>query len=137
MAGRQWRVFGGTRGLLELIAEHAEAVEYDLIGLGLRLDWLGSEWLSWRDLLVIVNQSPVDSALFRAMHPEDAVWGLKEQLLAVIADALHGANWQRSGGTGARPKPIRPSDDQPKKQYGAKPLPMDEMARRLGWEVTD
>ena len=56
-------------GLLDLIEEHGEAVEYDLIDAGLRLRWLGTEALSWRDLLVRVRLSPKGSALYRTMHP--------------------------------------------------------------------
>jgi len=109
-----------------------------LIGLGLRLDWLGSEFLSWRDLLVIVNQSPRDSALFRALHPETVEATLGNQILAAIYNALAAANWQRQGNNHApRPEPLPLPWVKPEgKQHRGDALPMDEMARRLGWEVT-
>lgn len=34
------------------------------------------------------------------------MWGLQEHLLANIADVLRGANWQRGGGKGSKPKPM-------------------------------
>ena len=38
--------------------------------MGLRLDWLGTPALSWRDLWVIVQQSPPGSAIQRAALPD-------------------------------------------------------------------
>lgn len=38
-------------------------------------------------------------------------WSMNTHLLALIADVLAGANWQRGGGKGKRPKPIpRPNE---------------------------
>lgn len=88
---------------------------------------------------MIVNQAPKTSALFRAMYPDDALWGLEPQLLAAIFDTLQAANWQRQGDNRApRPKPIpRPGvEPQAKRVGGGDAIPMDEMARRLGWEAT-
>lgn len=57
--------------------------------MGLRLDWLGTEALSWRDLLVITQQSPATSALTRARYPEerdrDAVSAKLEQVVVMLA----------------------------------------------------
>lgn len=137
MAGRQWREPGGIRSLRELIVEHPEAVEYDLICLGLRLDWLGSERLSWRDLLVVVNQSRRGSALYRALHPKEAEWGLGEHLLALNLDRLRDANWQRGGGVGPQPEPTeRPGVDAQETRHGSSAVSIDEMNRQLGWEVS-
>lgn len=72
------------------------------------------------------------------MHPDAAGWGLSEQLLAAAIDALRAANWQRSGGKGPYPKPVpRPGVTPVQENYGVGPLPMDEMARFLGWEVRE
>jgi hypothetical protein len=107
--------------------------------LGLRLDWIGTERLSWRDLWVIVRQSPRTSALFREMHPEVVEWGLAEQLIAAAFDALQIANWQRaSGKRHERPRPIpRPGVEHEGKKFGGTPIPMDEMAKRLGWTTEE
>jgi hypothetical protein len=121
--------------LLALLDEYQEAVEFDLIALGLRLRNVGSEDFSWRDLLVVIRQSSPESALFRALNPKDFQWGLSELLLAEIADAANVANWQRGGGKRRDyPKPIpRPGVEPDEQKYGAKPIPIDEMAEWLGW----
>lgn len=136
MAEGQRRDAGGIRSLRELIDSHKEAVEYDLLTHGLRLDDLGTERLSWRDLLVIVRQSPPGSALDRAQHPDSADWGMSELLLAAAVDALNVANWQRAGGTQRDyPKPIpRPGVKSDDTQIGKGAVPMDEMAKLLGWD---
>lgn len=122
-------------GLLGFIEKYGEAIEYDCITLGLRLRNVGTDDFTWGDLLAIVQQSPRSSALGRALHPDESVWGMQEQLLALIADYISVGNWQRSQGKKKDyPKPIpRPGVEQDKK-FGADALPMDEMASWLGWE---
>ena len=126
---------GGIHALIELIDEHPEEFEYDLISHGLRLRQLGTDMLSWRDLWVIVRQQPRESALARAMDPEDSAWGLSEQLLAAIADASHVRVWQAgSGKRSDRPKPIpRPGVEKGSKTvHRHEVLPAGEMASWLG-----
>ncbi len=128
---------GGILGLLELLDEHQEAVERELIELGLRLRWLGTDRLSWRDLLVVVRQSPPGSPIDRAMNP-DHMWGLPEQLAASIVDSLRIANWmQTEDGSKNRnqPKPLpRPGVVDPDQTiFGEGPLPIDELDEFLGW----
>ena len=126
---------GGIRGLLELIRQHREAIQYDLICLGLRLDDLGSERLTWADLWAIVRHSPASSALARSIDPEAALWGQSEHLLAAIFDALRVANWQRGEARRSDyPKPLpRPGVGPEAQQIGSGGLAMDEMAQKLGW----
>lgn len=109
---------GGRLGLLTLLHEHREAVEYECIRLGLRLRWLGTERLTWRDLGVLVKFVPPDSPLARAIEPARSAWGLQEQLLAGIFDVLRFANWS---GKGDKPKPLpRPGvEDQTTKKLGS------------------
>lgn len=100
---------GGIASLRELIRQHKEAVEYHLITLGLRLAWLGTQALTWRDLLVITKQCPRGSALHRALAGEESAWGLQEQLLASVFDAAQMLVWMQSedGAKGRnRPKPF-------------------------------
>lgn len=86
MAGRLWRDTGGILGLLKLLDEHQEAVEYDLITMGLRLEDLGHS-LQWRDLIVIIRQAQPGSAIYRARNPYHE-WTLARQLqVAQINDA--------------------------------------------------
>ena len=129
---------GGIRGLARLLGEHGEAVEYDLIRLGLRLSWLGTRRLTWRDLYVIVRQSPQDSALHRAVAGPDHIWDLHGHLLAGIFDVLAVANWQRSGVEHAK-KPERLQRPGVTKQVEGetlargKAVSIEEMNARLGW----
>lgn len=122
-------------GLLALLDEYADPIAFDLIRLGLRLRDLGTDRLTWDDLLVIAQQGDRTSALFRAMHPDEHSWGLPELLLAEVTDALNVANWQRGGGKKADyPKPLpRPGVVESEKKYGAKAIPIDDMADFLGW----
>lgn len=99
------RDVGGIFGLCDLIDEHAEALEYDLLTLGLDSRTIGDH-LDWWRLKAVVKNLPQSSALSRAVNGTDAMWGLSEHLLATVADALHMGNWQRGGGKGKRPKPI-------------------------------
>ena len=86
---------GGIRALVELIDEHGLALETDLIRSGLRLRWLGSEALTWRDLLALVAHTRPDSALAASLGP-DHLWGLTEQLLAAGVDMLRILAWQNT-----------------------------------------
>lgn len=129
---------GGILGLSRLLKEHGEAVEYELIRLGLRLSWLGSEALTWRDLYVIVKQSPTDSAIHRSFAGPDHVWGLQEHLLAAVFDVLAVANWQRGGDENGK-KPERLERPGVKKQIDGqtlaqgKAMSIEDMNKQLGW----
>lgn len=82
-----------------------------------------------------MRQAPRSSAFFRALHPDEAMWGLTEQLLALNADMLNVLAWQNSGGKKKDyPKPIPRPGVEEDKTYGADAIPMDEMAKWLGWE---
>lgn len=76
--------------------------------MGLRLDWLGTPALSWRDLLVIVNHLPPGSALRREELGESALWGLPEHLLALLGDRVADLVWlQTEDGANGRNRPPR------------------------------
>lgn len=49
---------------------------------------------------------PRTSATVRATLGDAAEWSTTDHLLALVADLLAAANWQRGGGKGKRPKPI-------------------------------
>lgn len=119
-----------------MIAEHRVAIEYDLIALGLRLRNLGSDDFNWNDLAVVLSQSPRSSAFYRSLFPDEAEWGLQEQLMAAMVDYAAVGNWQR--GEGKRkdfPDPIpRPGVNDGKERYGTEAIEMDEMAAWLGGE---
>lgn len=119
---------GGIAGLLEELDEHAEAIEYDLLTLGFRLEDLGTPALSWRDLLVIMRHLPRTSAYARAKFGTDAAWGLTEHLLATAVDVLQTANWQRGGKkAGPKPKPVpRPGKTKKTRRIGRDPIPVKD-----------
>ncbi len=118
---------GGILRVAGELSEHRAAIEYDLITLGLRLDDLGTESLSWRDLLVILQNLPRTSAYARDTLGDDVMWGLGEQLLAIVADRLDVANWQRGNegrkSPSPRPKLIpRPGVRDSKSKIGSDPI---------------
>ena len=100
---------GGILGLLNLIEGHEEAIEYDLITLGLRLRYLGSESFTWRDLHVIVMNLPRNSALARSVDPRNELQSPEILMLAHVADMATLQVWAQTkdGEAGRnRPKPI-------------------------------
>lgn len=66
--------------------------------------------------MTYIRHLPRDSPLGVALHGEAARWGVAEHLLATAVDALIGANWQRGGGKGPRPKPIPRPDPRAEKR---------------------
>lgn len=56
---------------------------------------------------MLLHHLPRDSATVRAVGGPEAEWGLQEQLLAIVGDAVRAGNWQRSGDKKIqRPDPI-------------------------------
>lgn len=137
MAEGCWYQRGGIFGLLELHERHPGALERDLIVLGLRWRDVGTEAFTWRDLLVIVENSAADSAIARAMYPNEVAWGVTDYLLAAAVDALAVGNWQRdraNGGKSRKPKPVqRPRVRKPGEKR-RKAIPLDQMKAHLGWD---
>jgi len=119
---------GGILGLYGLLTEHGEAIEYDLLERGMRLDDLGTEALSWRDLLVLVRRWQVmpSTATSEAVH--GTRWSVTDQLLALIFDVLNQANWQRQKKrTAPKPKPLpRPWDAAKSTSIGSDPIPISQ-----------
>ncbi|MEV1331121.1 hypothetical protein AB0J20_16265 [Micromonospora costi] len=58
----------------------------------------------------------MNSPLGVALNGDAARWGVTEHLLATAVDALLGANWQRGGGKGQRPKPVKRPDARAEKR---------------------
>jgi len=70
--------------------------------------------LTARRLRVLIQHLPRDAALVRAVHGEDAGWGLTEHLLAAAVDHLAAGNWMfaavhtaEDGDPPERPEPVR------------------------------
>lgn len=88
------------------------ALERELLGLGLRLSWLGdgTNRITYHDVYIILTEASESSPIARALHPEQYAWGLKEELLAGVIDQIQFARYEQSTGKGSKPKPIdRPS----------------------------
>lgn len=82
------------------------ALQYDLLTRGLSLDNLGTEAFSWYDLMAMVRHLQTNPASALATELHGPSWSVEAQLLAVAADTLAMANWQRAGRRSA-PKPKR------------------------------
>jgi hypothetical protein len=68
---------------------------------------------------VLLEHSQRDSHYLRSLFGESADWSVTDQLLALIADLLAAANWQRGGGKGTRPKPLpRPGAAEEGRRFG-------------------
>lgn len=127
---------GGILSLDALVDEHSEAIEFDLITLGLRLRQLGTDVLGWSDLKAIVKCLPAQSALFRSMHPEAQHWQLEQYLLADMADCLRWLVWAKTDDARQgrnRPEPIpRPGMKSSRERVGTA-TGLDQMAEFLHW----
>ena len=106
---------GGITGLVRVIRDHGEALEADLIERGLRLRNVGTEEFTWADLSAIVRHLPDSSALVRDsmddLQREKAQWGVAEQLMAVMANALNVLVWAKTEDASKginKPEPILP-----------------------------
>ncbi|MDI3330128.1 MAG: hypothetical protein QJR09_05245 [Micrococcus sp.] len=122
---------GEIFGLVGFLRDHGEAVEYHLLTLGLKLEQLGTDALSWRDLWVIITRAPAGSAIHRSVDPEAAAWASGEinaWLFAAAVDLLAHGNWQRQGKRNARkPEPVpRPGEKSKGAVFGADPIPVSE-----------
>lgn len=109
MAGSKRADHGGILGLHREVLSNAparQALQYDLLVRGLTLESLGTLALTWYDLLVFVKyvQTEPNSALARELH--GPTWSIEAQLMAIVADTVAVANWQRAGKKSA-PKPKR------------------------------
>ena len=109
---------GGILGLGHLLRTYGAAVEAGLAAHypGVRLAQLWQGTLTPRQLIVYLRHLPLNSPLGVALHGDAARWGPAEHLLAVAIDVLQGANWQRGGGRGSRPQPIKRPDPRAEKR---------------------
>lgn len=106
--------------------------------MGLRLRWLGTHRLTWRDLAVIVQQLPIASALGRAVRGAAGIYGPTDYLLAGVINLLRSVSWQL-GGDAKAPKPERfllpgMDDDDKLPTLRGDLMPIDELRKRLGWD---
>ncbi len=95
---------------MTFLCTHADAIEADYRlrpGGDLWAD-IGNGILTLRQVKVWIEHLPEDAATWVSVHGPLATWRRIDHLMARAVLALEGANWQRSGGKGRRPKAITP-----------------------------
>lgn len=95
-----------------------------------RITDLGSGSFSWRDLYVLVRrwQKLPGNALAAAIAGHEVpTWD--QQVLSIMVDQLAVANWQRKGGKGGKPKPLKRWWQKTKARVlGADPIPISKFS---------
>lgn len=93
----------------------------------------------WEFAAMVVNL-PQDSATIVGDDHEDAMWDLHAHLQASILDGIRWLQWSKTKDgekNRNRPKPIpRPGVDDrqtERRQFGAEPMPLDDLNKLLGW----
>lgn len=88
---------GGIISLANLIEEHGQALNYDLLTrVGVSLYSIPNSFMSWADLRDFVQHLDAGAALVSEVDPESAGWQGTEKvpmLLAHIADLLAGLSY--------------------------------------------
>ena len=99
--------------------------------IGLRVDDIG-ESFTWNDFRDFLQHLPptADSALYRDQHPKSWWWTADHDFLAAVLTSIQWGNWQRGGGKGDTPKPVKRPLEKPKKSAGAVPTTSHELAKR-------
>lgn len=98
MGGREQRgdqliADGGIIALADIIDEHGDALEYDLLTiLGVRLRDV-PKTIGWHSVYVFVNHLPESSALFRSKYPEYAAFASPVQQSGLMAEIVEAVLW--------------------------------------------
>jgi len=137
---------GGIERLWKLLDEHSEAVEYDLIGQGLRLGGLWTGDLTWRELQIVIDRLPPESATKTAMREalseEDLAvlsgmeskghgpWSRMEHLLAAVNDQVSLLRWVTVAIASKEPPPQPALYPRPGVARPAQPKAVDHAAGR-------
>lgn len=94
---------------------------------------LGTPALTWRRLGVLLRQLPIEARTVRITVGDQALWSQETYMLANVVDLLSGANWQRGGGKGRKPKPMQRPGQKPdveETRLGT-PIPLEELREIL------
>lgn len=98
---------GGIIALLRFLEIYGSAVEADFQRYyHIYLGDLFTGKLTWRRFRELLSELPLGSQTNVAVEGPAAYWGLTDELLAIVANILAIANWQRGGGKGRKPEPI-------------------------------
>lgn len=105
-----------------MIDNHRDDLENELISRGVRLRWLGSPLLSWRDVYIIATHAKPGSPLARALDPSLA-WTQTDYWLQSIEYSLRWLVWAKTkdGQKGRKkPKPVTPPEGKTNKRKPGK-----------------
>lgn len=141
MAGGVEYYGGGIAALAALVADHEGAIRFDLLCLGLRLDWLGTELLSWVDFAAVVRFLPLSSALVGELNGSPRGVTTEMVLLQEVVNSSRRVEWYLAA-QGSKRKPKKPEMVdllRPKKKtrttwrHRPDAMTVEEMNKRLGW----
>ena len=98
---------------------------------GWRLADLGYEF-TWCDLRDFITNLPPSqqSALYRVRHPQSWWWTPDIDFLGAVLTAIQWGNWQRGGGKGDKPQPVKRPVEKPQAAAGSMPTSGEELAAR-------
>lgn len=133
MAGGVLHAAGGISALLRVLREEGveKALAFDLMDRGRSIHDLGSIRMSWVELDAFLTHAPPGAAIRRLRDPLSEFKTAEGTLLSAAVDTLAGANWQRGGGKGPRPKPFLERAQQEldrRRQDASAPASLDQMA---------
>lgn len=112
--------------VLRRYSEPAEADLHRVYGIDLGDFYRGL--ITARSLSVKLRYLPDGSMLWQSLH-SDKAWTQADYLLALAIDRIAGGNWQRGGGKGSQPEPVkRPAD-----RRGAAIQDLKNQARAAQW----
>ena len=86
-------------------------------------------WCDLRDFIANLPPSH-SSALYRVRHPQSWWWTPEIDFLGAVLTAIQWGNWQRGGGKGDKPQPIKRPLEKPKQAPGSVPESSAELAAR-------
>jgi hypothetical protein len=90
------------------------------------------ETFTWCDLRDFITNLPPsqDSALYRVRHPQSWWWTPEIDFLGAVMTAVQWGNWQRGGGKGDKPQPVKRPVEKPETVEGAVPTSGADLAAR-------
>ena len=99
--------------------------------LGVRVDDIGPDF-TWNDLRDFVSHLPPsgESALFRVQHPKSWWWTPEIEFIAAVLTATQWGNWQRGGGKGDKPKPVKRPKEKPRARVKVDPRSAQDLAEK-------
>jgi hypothetical protein len=98
---------------------------------GYRLCDIGDDftWIDLRDFITHLPPSQ-QSALYRSQHPKSWWWTPEIDFLGAALNAIQWGNWQRGGGKGDKPKPVKRPIEKPRAVDGSVPKSAEELIAR-------